>query len=196
MSLLSATGAYEKAVYDETVLMHTRYEELLQLYAALKKIDEQKCSDLHGDYVGELTKRYTALSGGPLKNKYGAPGGPCLAGSKRAFVDVCGGIYPCEKVTECEELRIGTIYDGFDISRIDDILNISKSTEEECKKCWAFMFCTACIAASIGPNGISRETRLANCKAVREGAIEQLKSIKLLEENGFRFDRYWREEDE
>ncbi len=68
--------------------------------------------------------------------------GQCILGANRVFCDVDGKIYPCEKVNDSEELRIGDIYGDFDIDSVKRILNIAQITEKDCKDCWTLQSVT------------------------------------------------------
>ena len=85
---------------------------------------------------------------------------------------------------------IGNIFEGFDIEAVRRILNIAQTTEAECKKCWAFPFCTACVAASLGGNGLSRKKRLSKCANIRHAAQERLRNVMILQEYGYDFNQY------
>lgn len=60
----------------------------------------------------------------------------------------------------CEQERIGNIDIGLDLEKINNILNIGKLTEDECKKCWAFQYCNMCcnkaekITFCVGKQGL------------------------------------------
>lgn len=74
--------------------------------------------------------------------------GPCIPGAKKLFVTYDGRFLPCEKMNEANECNyIGDIIKGLDYQHIyQNICNIGKITEKECKNCWAMRFCSICIA--------------------------------------------------
>ncbi len=116
------------------------------------------------------------------------PGGPCLPGVQRPFVNAYGKLYPCERVNEtCEEMCIGNIYDGFNLESVKRLLNIGKITEESCKKCWAFNFCTQCGVTADNGKKMVPEQRLEKCGAVRNHVDNLLKDYIVLKECGCDF---------
>ncbi len=72
---------------------------------------------------------------------------PCVPGKHRFFVNAEGYFYPCERVNELSPvMQIGNLETGFELEKVENLLNIGKLTDEECRKCWAFRFCTICAA--------------------------------------------------
>jgi len=195
-SLISDTGTNEVFRYDETLGIEQRKEELIQMLIMLDKIDATWGSTLFGDFKNEIDKKYSSLKLGSFRANKGHPGGPCIIGARKAFVDVNGDIYPCEKLPEMEEMKIGNIDTGFLYDKADEMLNIARTTEEECKNCWAFIFCYACVAFSVDDKGISREKRLSKCPGIRRSTLEYLKNIMRLQEYGYDFEISKKEKDE
>lgn len=98
-----------------------------------------------------------------------APSGPYIPGAQRLFVSVDGTMYPCERASEVSSiLSIGNIYNGFNYSASQKMLNIAKITESHCSKCWAFHFCGGCIRDTFDGSGIpSAQKRLSKCYSYR-----------------------------
>ena len=116
-------------------------------------------------------------------------GGPCIPGSQRLFVDVDGNLYPCERVSEeSEVMRIGSLDEGFDYNKIYDILNFGKLTEENCKNCWAFRYCSLCAAYADDLDTLSANKKMKNCNNVRSILENQLKDYCMLNEFGYEFE--------
>lgn len=67
-----------------------------------------------------------------------APGGPCVPGKVRLFINSFGELYPCERVNENCCMKIGTLDNGFDYEQINSVLNIGQLTEDRCKHWHAF----------------------------------------------------------
>lgn len=94
--------------------------------------------------------------------------GGCVPGIHKLFMTANGNFYPCEKVSESSEIcRIGNINKGFNLDKISKLLNIELCTEEECKKCWAYQYCTVCLVNADGLDKISKERILCECKKVK-----------------------------
>lgn len=123
---------------------------LLQQYNFMVKI----CLDMHDENSGEL----------PDEAHHG---GPCIPGVRRTFVNVQGNIYPCEKVSEASRVTcLGNIYDGFDISRVERVLNIERTTERFCHDCWAYRHCSICIDCADDTFQVSEQVTRKNCRTV------------------------------
>ena len=98
----------------------------------------------------------------------GSPSGQCVPGLHRLFCDVDGNLYPCERVSETAEcMRIGTLDDGFDLSKVNCLLNVSGITAEQCKQCEAFLFCGICISSCEKNGKLSANQRLSHCDIIR-----------------------------
>lgn len=119
----------------------------------------------------------------------GHPGGPCIPGLQRLFVNVDGDFYPCERINEeSSMMKIGNIEQGFNFDMAKKILNIGQITASSCKKCWAFRFCTSCAVYSDEGDKLSSEKRLKRCNAIRnsvEKYFVEYCTLKLLK---FDFD--------
>lgn len=116
--------------------------------------------------------------------------GPCVVGRHRLFIDTNGEMFPCERVSETSEvMKIGNIYTGFNTDKIRNLLNIGKLTENECKKCWAFRFCTICAMKADCGNELSAEQKLKHCNSVRTSIDDQLKDYCTFVEMGYDFER-------
>lgn len=190
ISLLSDAGATKPLQpYDEQVLVMQRENEVMQLLAATAEMPYSSNFSLFGNILQELERISFCLTLGPVNYRAGHPGGPCLAGSKRAFLDIDGTFYPCEKVSEIPELSIGSL-EGFDIAKIQRLLNIGQGTEKECRQCWAFLFCGQCVASMLDAKGVSDKKRLSKCDNTRSTTRELLISFMALKESKVCFDNY------
>ncbi len=98
-----------------------------------------------------------------------APGGPCIPGQMRLFVSTDGTFYPCERVSETSPaMKIGNLREGFDMGKVDRLLNIAQDTAEDCKNCWAFRHCKLCSGQSDNCGELSADLRRSQCESVRE----------------------------
>jgi uncharacterized protein len=188
VSFISDTGTNNPINYEENVFIEQRKDELKQLLIMLGEINDDCVNMLFGDYRQELHRKYAALTSGCLHTAKGHPGGPCIAGGRKTFIDTEGNIYPCEKIPETNEMMLGNIDTGFLIDKAKMMLNIAKITENQCKSCWAFIFCNSCVVSSIDEKGISVERRLKRCNGEKIAALETLKNIVRLQEYGYSFD--------
>lgn len=110
--------------------------------------------------------------------------GVCLPGIHKLFMTAEGKFYPCEKISEKSQIcRIGDIDNGINIQRVKKLLNIELYTEKECKKCWAYQYCTVCLVNADGLHEISRDKILSECKNVRERVETEFKDYCVCKEN-------------
>lgn len=114
-----------------------------------------------------------------------APSGPCIPGKMRLFIDCFGNLFPCERVSETNpNMKIGTLDTGFDVHQANELLNISKLTEADCKECWAFSLCSACGKYAESNNSLCATKRLAYCSKSRNMAFLKILGKTLEYENG------------
>ncbi len=112
-----------------------------------------------------------------------APGGPCIPGQMRFFVNVDGDFYPCERVNEISPATyLGNLDQGILLEQAKAMLNVASTTKEECQSCWAFSHCTSCIKNADTGKGISREKRLSYCDNIRSNTERKLRQIILINE--------------
>lgn len=128
---------------------------------------------LEGEHNAEMDQYY--------KNKNNIPpvwhhNGPCIPAIKRLFVSVDGVFYSCEKVPEYDELSIGNLKDGFNISKILEMMNIGKLTEEKCKRCWAMRFCNICYIHCIDLDAKIISSDQKPCKYQQDILLKYLKN--------------------
>lgn len=162
------------------------YEIFKYYLATINKLDRKHTSRLVVEYYNDMMKNMNSFRK-PfiLKNKIQTAhhSGPCIPGRDRLFVDADGNFRPCERVSENSEvMKIGNIEDGFDIEQIKKILNVGLITEEDCKDCWSFRFCTLCAAFADDLNDLSSEIKKSHCKSVHYSVETQLKQYCVLEE--------------
>ena len=118
------------------------------------------------------------------------PGGPCVPGGTRLFVNINGDLFPCEKVSEISEpMRLGTLETGFDISKAKKLLNVGSITAEKCKKCWAILHCSNCAMYADDLKKLSSAKALTRCDGNKFNYEEILKTLCFLRMHGFDFQR-------
>jgi len=185
---VNSYGAKEPVTYDDLYSVTYTYNQMKVLLATLGLYNKDKTSKLFATGLADAERMRKHLSLAQIPQK-AHPSGPCLPGVMRPFVDVHGYIYPCERVSESDVMRIGHVDSGFDIIKTLTILNVGKLTEAECKNCWNFLHCTLCAAACDGEHGLTGEARLKNCYGAMTTTLDTLITICLLLENGYDFDR-------
>ena len=113
-----------------------------------------------------------------IKNRRSVPSrwhhdGPCIPGIRRLFVDTNGNFFPCEKSMETSGLSIGSLDSGIDIKSALKLLNIGALTSEECKRCFAFRFCSICCSHCVDSenNCLSSTCKFTECENQKRIAI-------------------------
>lgn len=93
----------------------------------------------------------------------------CVPGKTRLLITVDGDLYPCERVSEeSEVMKIGTIFEGFDIEKAKALMNIGQLTSEQCKECFAIHNCFLCAKYADNNMELSGKLLSCYCKDVRE----------------------------
>lgn len=118
-------------------------------------------------------------------------GGPCIPGVMRLFVTVDGTFLPCEKVCEISEYaQIGSIEKGFNLRKMNAILNVEKLTQEECKNCWVYSECSSCIRYCNSNKNEIKGTLLKKCAEIRSNMEGLFKDFTVLQEFGYNFENF------
>lgn len=114
------------------------------------------------------------------------PGGQCLPGIQRFFVNADGDFFPCERVNEeADDYCIGNLENGIDLQKAEAILNIAKITSDECKNCWCYKMCNQCIARAEKNGKMDREQRLQHCRGMKNRVEEMIKNYIVLKNHNF-----------
>lgn len=185
---LNIFSTKENIVYDDLYFITNKYQVIKILLSELKVYNKTKVSKLYMSDFVHIKKKYLELGIGLGSAVSAHPGGPCIPGEKRAFVDVEGNLYPCERVSESSEaMRIGDIYYGYDLMKISKILNVGRLTKEECLKCWNFMHCGLCASSADNNGKLSGKERLKHCDMEKSNTLDIFKTICLLKEYHYDF---------
>jgi uncharacterized protein len=189
LSFLSDTYIDHEIIYGDEFNNHYTRERTKILLYMLGKIDEEQVSRLLRVTAHREREDYEKFRKIPKLPSVCHPGGPCLAGAQRLFVDVNGVFYPCERVSEKSDMmRIGDVFNGIDIEKANAIINIGTTTGDECKQCWAILNCLMCAAFSDDLTSFSSIKRLSKCASSKQRATEKFKDICFLKENGYNFE--------
>lgn len=152
------------------------------LYYCNKSMFEQYKPTLHKFAIGILKQQ--------LGNRFVVdesakdmmyPGGQCLPGIQRFFVNVDGKFFPCERVNEeAVDYCIGNLENGIDMKKAENLLNIAKITADECKHCWCYKLCNQCIARAEKDGKIDRDHRLKHCHSTKSTAEDMIRNYVVL----------------
>ena len=146
---------------------YNRFTSLMKVLGVVKDI---KLDPISESFVNILFDRIEWKDEDKTNlGKISAPGGPCIPGQRRLFVNADGIFYPCEKVSELvDDVKIGNIREGFDFKKAERILNVAQDTEEECKNCFAFRHCSVCVANITDEKQISKKKKAILCESIRK----------------------------
>ncbi|HOP33321.1 MAG TPA: radical SAM protein [Candidatus Hydrothermia bacterium] len=91
------------------------------------------------------------------------PGGMCIPGFERTFVDTNGSISPCEKVHY--HLVVGNVYDGFDYEIVERAIREIVKAREKCRECPLAKSCGVCFNGVFVRGRFSPEKFDVRCRA-------------------------------
>ena len=182
-SFVDDTYSDEKKSFHEEFIPRMGYQYFNVLLALSGRYSPRKLSLIAQRNYETLRDKFENKPSVSILPKKTAPGGPCIAGKTRLFVDVFGNFFPCERVSETSKcMKIGNISDGFDITKILPLINISKLTPNECKDCFAFWHCTTCAKQCDNNGVLDADAKRTNCDNSRNIADSDLRStIAVLE---------------
>ena len=175
--------------YSEEFNATIRQERAKLFLYMLGKLDRSRVSRLVIEAEDDIVSKYKLLKRIKGLPQICHPGGPCLAGVHRLFVNVDGVFYPCERVSETSNMmKIGNVDSGICVEKANTINNVGKTTAEECIKCWAILHCSMCAAFSDDLSEFSTKKRLAQCASSKFQVVESFKDICFLRANGYIFE--------
>ena len=134
-SVLKAKGKYENIIFD-------RQEK--NKFEKFNKISQ------------DALYKYKNLITSTKLFKKTFPGGNCIPGCRKLYVNAEGMFYVCEKVIECKETCIGDVEQGINkellYNQYVHAMNNYKTLK--CSSCWAVHFCSTCFRNidSVTPN--------------------------------------------
>ena len=175
----------EEVMYDREFYRVRNYEYIKMLFSLAGKLDKKHVSRLMQSSRGYFNTMKNRLHSHEALAPPVHHGGPCLPGVQRLFVDVNGALYPCERVSEdLEFYKIGTLDTGFNLEKMQKILNIGKITEEECKTCWNLRNCSLCSSRIEFDTEPTKETKMIECKKICDNTFFDMYELCVLSEFG------------
>lgn len=179
-SPLTAILGYKK-YYSKKYVEYMTYCKFLSMVNEVKPLENIPIATKN--FTNDIKKYSDKLCGRKgLPIRIGHTG-PCKPGVTKLFVDVNGDFFPCEKVGEyATKLKIGDIDNGFYISEVKRILNLTTLTKDECIKCWCLRLCNICAAYAVDESGLSREMIIRRCNGVKKSVEDLLLTIIAINE--------------
>lgn len=85
-------------------------------------------------------------------------------------------------------VKLGDLFNGIDIEKAKHILNVEQETSEMCRNCWAYYFCTACIAKMDDGNQISVKKLKKTCNTIRDSTEGELSDYVVMSKLGYQWE--------
>lgn len=122
--------------YDDLPIVLEQYEKLAQLM--IKRRKEGKPFTFYHYMID--------LQGGPCIYKRISG---CGSGTEYMAVTPWGDLYPCHQFVGDEKYLLGNIYDGVKNTAVqDEFMECNVYSREECRDCWARLYCSGGCAAN------------------------------------------------
>ena len=174
----------EGLFFSEEYSWKYTYQQFLAVMTHFGRFDKDKVSPIALRGLGSFSKDEEVIGQGIGLMETDAPAGPCIPGKLRAFVDVDGKLFPCERVSETSSsMQIGNIFDGFNVHKALKVLNVGQLTPEACCNCWCFRYCNQCAKRALGSDGcLSTEARLEHCANTRSETYHKIAQYLLMKE--------------
>lgn len=189
-NIVESEDLTQNVQFTEVFSIINNFDYLKMCLFMLGKLDEEDVSKLVLVKRSFIYDRYNQIIKKAEIGNICHPSGPCIPGTRRLFVNVEGYMFPCERVSETSPvMAIGHIDDGFDIKKVENLLNVGKVTEDLCKNCWALFYCNQCAQKADGKDHLSRELKIKHCPISKKHAFMDLKEICVLKELGCTFER-------
>ncbi len=188
-TLVTDVNSNKEIKKSEQFLIENQYSYFLTCLHIAERLSKKKTSNFESSQIislGQSRKGKIGRQRWKLPEKW-HHGGPCIPGIMRLFIDVDGNFYPCEKVSEqCTAMRIGNLTDGYDLERVNQLLNVEKRRNGKCFNCWAYSECKMCIGSiSIDDTEEELDKKYA---AMRIRVEEEFKDYCVLKSLGIDFE--------
>ena len=120
-------------------------------------------------------------------------GGPCIykrlsgcgSGTEYMAVTPSGDLYPCHQFVGEKKFKLGDIYSGVKNNELrDEFKSCNVYAREECRTCWARLYCSGgCAANAYHATGSIKGVYESGCELFKK-RIECAVAVKLIEELG------------
>ncbi len=105
-------------------------------------------------------------------------GGPCIykrisgcgSGTEYMAVTPWGDLYPCHQFVGEEKYKLGNVFDGVDnLEAQDEFASCNVYAREECRSCWASLYCSGgCAANAFHSTGSVKGVYKAGCELFKK----------------------------
>ena len=155
--VVAAEGDASALTEEDLPVVMEQYEKLAELM-----IQKRKAGDPFTFYHYMID-----LTGGPCIYKRISG---CGSGTEYMAVTPWGDLYPCHQFVGEEKFRLGDIWKGVENTAIqDDFMACNVYAREECRTCWARLYCSGgCAANAYHAMGSVRGVYEYGCKLFRK----------------------------
>lgn len=155
--VVCAPGDPSELTKEDMAIVMEQYEKLAELM--LKRDKEGKPFTFY-HYMIDLT-------GGPCIYKRISG---CGSGTEYMAVTPWGDLYPCHQFVGDEKFKLGDIWNGVDNTEIqDEFMSCNVYAREECRDCWARLYCSGgCAANAYHATGSIKGVYESGCELFRK----------------------------
>lgn len=155
--VVCAPGDPSELTKEDMAIVMEQYEKLAELM--LKRDKEGKPFTFY-HYMIDLT-------GGPCIYKRISG---CGSGTEYMAVTPWGDLYPCHQFVGDEKFKLGDIWNGVDNNEIqDEFMSCNVYAREECRDCWARLYCSGgCAANAYHATGSIKGVYESGCELFRK----------------------------
>mgnify|MGYP000913087718 CR=1 FL=1 len=171
-----------KNIHNEHFTANYFYDQFLEYLTIEHFISNPFLNNVLSNQINSENELVQKLFNESKMSEVSSPGGPCIPGYHKFFVDAKGKIYICEKVCESNAMHMGDIFQGLDLKKVNSLLNVSNLTANQCLNCWAFRLCSSCAKFADGGEELSSEKRLAYCREAKLKAHHRIRNYILMKD--------------
>lgn len=133
-----------KSIMEEVDKLHAKYlcslvegKSTTFEFRILRPLFEEQYKDVHRRNYVPSQDRYF-----PDNYTYPFATSMCMPGIRMYYVSVKGDYFPCSKIPECEQLKIGDIHKGIDPEKVYKLVKqFFECNQEDCNSCWCLRMC-------------------------------------------------------
>lgn len=172
-----------KPIYDDKLYVDMNYGTLKAMLYFMGRLEMNDISLLFRGEIHNINKALDSLQSSKQLPEISHHGGPCIAGSKRLFVDIAGRFFPCERVSEDSKImNIGTIKEGVSVTKVDYLINVGKISAEKCLNCWIFHHCKICPSEADNLEVLDEKKKFVKCRSAQYSVLSTMQNICMIKQ--------------
>ena len=169
----------EPVVGNETESYALKEEHLETIYNEYEKLADMMIEKIDQGENFVFYHYMIDLENGPCAHKRISG---CGSGTEYMAITPTGGIYPCHQFVGNNDFLLGNLEEGIKKHEIiDEFKQCNCYSKDECRSCWANMYCSGgCAANSYNATGDINNIHEYSCKLFRK-RIEMAIAVKIYE---------------